>query len=54
MTEGKPRYGTFSEYFTNLNQPMLFDKKIRLLVRNLSIRIIRRKLCCGHHGEPGC
>jgi len=51
MKERKPRYGTLGEYFTNMNQPMPLGKKIRLLVR---IRFFRRKLCCGHHGEPGC
>jgi hypothetical protein len=54
MEERKPRYGTIGEYFTNLDQPMPLGKKIRLLIRNMSIRFVRRKLCCGHHGEPGC
>jgi hypothetical protein len=25
-----------------------------LLVRNLGLRGVRRQLCCGHPGEPGC
>lgn len=54
MTVRRSRHGTISEYFTNLDQPMQLGKKIRLLVRNMSIRIVRGKFCCGHHGEPGC
>jgi hypothetical protein len=53
MTQ-RPRYGTISEYLTNLDAPMPLPRKIRLLTRNLFLRVVRRKLCCGHHGEPGC
>lgn len=41
-------------YLTNLSQPMPFPTKMRLLVRNLWIRVALRQNCCGHDGEPGC
>lgn len=28
--------------------------KVRLLARNLTLRLVRRDTCCGHEGEPGC
>lgn len=44
----------FRQYVTNLKQPMPWPRKMRLLLRNLSLRFIRRQTCCGHGGEPGC
>ena len=38
----------------NLKQPMPLGRKIRLVVRNTSIKIKTRQPCCGHPGEPGC
>jgi hypothetical protein len=48
------RYGSIGEYLTNLRAPMPLPRKIKLLLRNISIRIIKRQACCGHEGEPGC
>lgn len=42
------------DFLTNLDQPMPFGRKMRLLVRNVWIRIARAQDCCGHTGEPGC
>jgi hypothetical protein len=50
----RPRYGTFSEYLTNLNAPYPLPTKIRMILRNGFRRIVLRQLCCGHDGEPGC
>jgi hypothetical protein len=41
-------------YLTNLTVPMPLGQKLRLLVRNAGIRIVKRQNCCGHDGEPGC
>ena len=38
----------------NLRQPMPLAEKLKLVVRNISIKITRRQSCCGHPGEPGC
>jgi hypothetical protein len=40
--------------FTNWNQPLPTRTKIKLLTRNLWIRVRTRSYCCGHDGEPGC
>ena len=45
---------SLSAYLTNLSQPMPLGQKMRLLVRNLWIRVVKRQNCCGHDGEPGC
>ncbi len=42
------------DYFTNLSQPMPAGRKLRLLFRNMWIRVAKRQTCCGHPGEPGC
>lgn len=41
-------------FLHNLRVPMPLDEKLRLLRRNVWIRISKRQLCCGHPGEPGC
>ncbi|MCC7355446.1 MAG: hypothetical protein IT330_17025 [Anaerolineae bacterium] len=41
-------------FLTNLDQPLPWPTKVRLLVRNLSLRVVKRQTCCGHPGEPGC
>lgn len=41
-------------FLTNLDQPLPWPTKLRLLARNLALRLIRRQACCGHPGEPGC
>lgn len=40
--------------FTNWNQPLPTRTKLRMLSRNLWIRMRTRSTCCGHDGEPGC
>jgi hypothetical protein len=39
---------------TNLHVPMPWWKKVWLIVRNGSRRILTMSDCCGHPGEPGC
>ncbi|MDO8689365.1 MAG: hypothetical protein Q7R39_05035 [Dehalococcoidia bacterium] len=41
-------------YLTNMSVPMPFRRKLYLVLRNASLRILRRQGCCGHLGEPGC
>jgi len=50
----RPMQQVLQEYFTNLAVPMPLGRKLRLLTRNLWIRVARRQSCCGHDGEPGC
>ncbi len=42
-----------SDFMANLRQPMPLGKKVRLVARNLAVRIRKRSDCCGHAGEPG-
>lgn len=42
------------QFLTNLDAPYPLPTKIRMLVRNLSLRLLRLQTCCGHPGEPGC
>jgi hypothetical protein len=41
-------------FVRNWRQPMPLGKKVRLTVRNLTIKFAKRQTCCGHPGEPGC
>ena len=41
-------------FATNWDQPLPLTTKLRLLSRNLAIRLLKLDTCCGHHGEPGC
>ena len=45
---------SLSNFLTNLDAPMPLPRKLFLLARNLSIRVVKRQTCCGHDGEPGC
>ena len=38
----------------NLRQAMPIGKKMKLVLRNTTIKITKRQSCCGHPGEPGC
>jgi len=38
-------------FFTNMSAPMPLHKKLYLVFRNNSIKIIKRQSCCGHPGE---
>jgi len=42
------------DFLSNLRKPMPLGEKLRLLGRNLWIKISKRQTCCGHPGEPGC
>lgn len=55
MTQrSRGRLGTFGEFLTNLDAPYPLPTKIGMLIRNFNLRFVRRKMCCGHLGEPGC
>jgi len=45
---------SFKSLRANLSVPMPLHRKLFLIARNMSIKIIKRQPCCGHHGEPGC
>ena len=48
---GRP---SFSDFLTNMSQPMPLPEKLAKLSRNLWRRVLLRQDCCGHDGEPGC
>jgi hypothetical protein len=50
----KAQRPSISSFFTNLQAPMPWRRKARLLVRNNWIKLRNRTSCCGHYGEPGC
>jgi len=54
MSDNQPGRNSLESFLTNLNVDMPFPRKVYLLVRNLSIRVVKRQDCCGHDGEPGC
>ena len=33
---------------------MPLRRRVRIFATNSSRRLLRRSLCCGHPGEPGC
>jgi len=41
-------------FITNWDQPMPLHRKVSRLAVNLVRRVVLRKDCCGHPGEPGC
>lgn len=41
-------------FFANFGAPMPLSTKLRLMLRNSVYKIVHRKDCCGHPGEPGC
>jgi hypothetical protein len=45
---------SFSAFFTNLQAPMPWRRKLALLARNNWIKVRTGGTCCGHQGEPGC
>ena len=41
-------------FWTNLSGSGSWPQKIRLLLRNNWLKLVKMKSCCGHQGEPGC
>lgn len=41
-------------FLRNLAAPMPLPKKVGLVLKNNSLKLVRLKGCCGHPGEPGC
>ncbi len=39
---------------SNLSKPMPLTKKLSLLIKNNTYKLVNFKNCCGHPGEPGC
>jgi hypothetical protein len=43
------------DFFANWRASRLsFPDKARVALRNTTIKMVKRRNCCGHHGEPGC
>lgn len=45
---------TPSAFIANLRAPMPLARKLKLIARNMTIKIVHVQSCCGHPGEPGC
>ncbi len=45
---------SFSDFLTNIKQPMFLGEKITKISRNLWRRVVLRQNCCSHEGEAGC
>lgn len=43
-----------SAFIRNLQQPMPLPRKVLLAIKNMSLKVVKLRPCCGHHGEPGC
>ena len=41
-------------FLTNLSGPRPWTEKVRLLLRNNWLKLVKLESCCGHRGEPGC
>ncbi len=41
-------------FLRNLRAPIPTPRKIKLVLKNTGLKIVRLKSCCGHPGEPGC
>lgn len=41
-------------FIRNMREPMPSPRKIALVVKNMGLKVIRLKPCCGNPGEPGC
>jgi hypothetical protein len=39
---------------SNLSKPMPLAKKLSLLIKNNTFKLLNLQNCCGHPGEPGC
>jgi len=49
---GRPSIAALISNWREYEAP--FATKLRLAVRNSTLRFVRRSTCCGHDGEPGC
>lgn len=54
MTNSHGARPTPSAFMRNLRQPMPAGRKFRLVVKNLTLKAVRLRSCCGNFGEPGC
>jgi hypothetical protein len=50
----EPAKPSGSAFVGNMKAPMPLGRKVRLVVRNSTLKVVRLRSCCGHPGEPGC
>ena len=48
----RPNPKDYVDNFLNYDAPI--PDKLGMVARNTYRRVIRRKMCCGNHGQPGC
>ncbi len=53
MAARRPR-PSIGDFITNMQVPLPWPTKLRMLFGNLWLRIVKRQNCCGHEGQPGC
>jgi hypothetical protein len=54
MCSEKKKKPNVNDVVSNLSVPMPLAKKISLLIKNNTYKLLNLKNCCGHPGEPGC
>jgi hypothetical protein len=54
MCSQKKKKPSMKDTVSNLSVPMPLARKISLLIRNNTYKLLNLKTCCGHPGEPGC
>ena len=50
----QPRRPNGRAFFTNWGKAMPLGQKISMTALNFWRRVVLRRGCCGHPGEPGC
>ncbi|KPJ98183.1 MAG: hypothetical protein AMJ60_09185 [Desulfobacterales bacterium SG8_35] len=50
----KKKKPNVKDVVSNLAKPMPLTKKLSLLIKNNTYKLVKFKNCCGHPGEPGC
>jgi hypothetical protein len=52
--ETRDNHPGLKAFFNNMSAPLPLHRKAYLVLRNNSIKVLKRQRCCGHPGEPGC
>ena len=50
----KSQLSRLPQALKNLLVKLPLPRKVRLVLANNRIKILRLQLCCGNHGQPGC
>ena len=50
----KKKKPNIKDAVSNISKPMPLTKKLTMLIKNNTFKLLNLKNCCGHPGEPGC